>query len=213
MNVRTLIKICGITCEEDGLTAARAGADFLGFVFYPPSPRYVEPKRVAEIMATVREILGEAAPKAIGVFVDTPPEEMDAIRKTATLDGAQLAGMEPADWCRRQAPIRLKGITLENLRPLETHEAEYFLCDTHDPEKKGGTGRAYHYHALKPYLSVAPIIIAGGLTPETVEAVVRDLAPAGVDVSSALEASPGRKDPAKVRAFVEAVRRGEGSPQ
>ena len=90
------------------------------------------------------------------------------------------------------------------------YETEAYLCDTHAPDVKGGTGRAYDYDALKPHVGAYRLIVAGGLTAKTVEGVVRRLRPWGVDVSSAIESRPGRKDAAKMRAFVDAVRRADG---
>jgi len=205
----TRIKICGITNEEDALAAARLGVDFLGFVFYPPSPRYVGPGRVGEIVRCVREALGAAAPRTIGVFVDETAERVQSIRLTAGLDGVQFCGEESPETVRACAPLRIRTLSLSTLDRLGRFDVDAYLCDTHAPEQKGGTGQSYDYEQLRPCLDRYRIIIAGGLTPETVGPVVASLGPWGVDVSSALESVPGRKDLARVRAFVEAVRKAD----
>lgn len=203
----TNIKICGITNKVDALEAARLRADFLGFIFYPPSSRYIEPLQVAEIMTAARSEFGFAAPKAIGVFVDASSDSICLISKQATLDGAQFCGDEPSDLVDSVPGLRFRGLSLETLDRLGRYSVDAYLCDTYAPTEKGGTGRSYDYSRLKPYIPKYPLIIAGGLTPESVEGVVRDLRPWGVDVSSALEAAPGRKDHARMAAFFEAVRR------
>jgi phosphoribosylanthranilate isomerase len=205
----TRIKICGITNEDDALATARVGEDFLGFVFYPPSPRHVEPARVGEIVRVVRAALGEAAPRFIGVFVDESAERVESIRSIAGLDGVQFCGDETPETVRACAPLRIRTLSLQTLDRLGRFDVDAYLCDTHAPEQKGGTGKAYDYEQLRPWVGRYRIIVAGGLTPETVGPVVASLRPWGVDVSSALEASPGRKDSDRVRAFVEAVRRAD----
>jgi len=205
----TRIKICGITRIEDALEAARLGADYLGFIFYPPSPRYVTPAAAREVLRALRAAALERVPEAIGVFVDATPEEVASVRAEATLDGVQFSGEESPEDVAQSLPVRFRGMSLESLDRLGRYEVEAYLCDTHDPEQKGGTGRAYDYEALQPYISQYPIIIAGGLTPSSVGAVVSRLHPWGVDVSSALEVRPGIKDPIRLRAFIEAVRQAE----
>lgn len=205
----TLIKICGITCAGDGLEAARLHVDFMGFIFYRPSKRYLEPSRAGEIVQAIRDRYGEAGPKIIGVFVDESPERVADVRSVAQLDGVQFAGDEPPHMVAAARPFRIRGLTTHTLDRLERYTAEAYLCDTHDPGQKGGTGRSYDYEILRPYLPRYPILIAGGLTPETVGPVVASLRPWGVDVSSSIEAGPGRKDHARMGAFVRAVRQAD----
>ncbi|HBF33867.1 TPA: N-(5'-phosphoribosyl)anthranilate isomerase [Candidatus Sumerlaeota bacterium] len=206
---KTRIKICGITRIEDALEAARLGADYLGFVFYPPSPRYIAPAGVREILRGLHAAGLERVPEAIGVFVDASPEEIVAVRAEARLDGAQFCGDESPEDVARTTPIRFRGMSLETLDRLGRYNAEAYLCDTHAPEQKGGTGRSYDYDTLQPYIYQYPIIIAGGLTPESVGGVISRLHPWGVDVSSALEARPGVKDLTRLRAFIAVVREAE----
>lgn len=206
----TRIKICGITCVEDALWAAQLAVDFAGFVFYPPSPRHVKPEKALECIQAMREGFAGRAPKAIGVFVDTPPDLINQISRQAALDGAQFAGDETPEMVRQVGGIRFKGISLKTLNRLGRYEVDAYLCDTHAPREKGGTGRPYLYALLRPHMVHHTIIVAGGLTPETVGDVVRNLQPWGVDVSSALEAVPGKKDWSKMQAFVAAVRQASG---
>ena len=121
--------------------------------------------------------------------------------------GRRCRGDESPEMVAQVAPIRFRGISLVTLGRLGRYEAEAYLCDTHAPVEKGGTGRPYYYDALFPHIKGGHrIIIAGGLTVETVGGVVARLRPWGVDVSSALESAPGRKDHERMRAFIAAVR-------
>jgi len=207
----TRIKICGITRAEDGLEAARLRVDFIGFIFYAPSKRYLDPARAGRIVQAIRERYGQSAPKAIGVFVDESPERIAEIRSIAQLDGAQFSGDETPQAVAAAAPFRIRGLTILTLDRLERYTAEAYLCDTHDPVQKGGTGRPYDYEILRPYLARFPILVSGGLTPETVGSVAGSLRPWGVDVSSSIETAPGVKDHERMRAFIRAVRMADGS--
>lgn len=202
----TQIKICGITNEADGNEASRLGADFLGFNFYPPSPRYIDPARAAVVIAAVRDRFGELSPEMIGVFVDESAENIARVRAEAGLDGAQFCGDESPETVAQSAPIRFRTISLETLDRLGRYDVDAYLCDAHAPLEKGGTGRSYDYDALRTHVATHRIIVAGGLTPETVGGVVARLRPWGVDVASLIESEPGRKDHARLRAFIEAVR-------
>jgi phosphoribosylanthranilate isomerase len=205
----TLIKLCGITNLEDGLAAAALGADYIGLIFYPPSPRYVAPSVAARILSGIRREFQESAPQAIGVFVNEKPAVIMKIQEEAGLNGLQFVGEESPEEISRFSPVRIRALSLETLDRLGRYEVEAYLCDAHAPKEKGGTGKAYDYEMLRPYLGKHRIIIAGGLTPETVGDVVRSLKPYGVDVSSAIEQSPGKKDHAKMQTFVEVVRGAE----
>lgn len=203
----TKVKICGITTEEDIFEVARLGADFIGYIFYPPSPRYITPERAGELTAYMRKYYPDVAPKTIGVFVDESPEHIQLVCTIAGLDGVQFSGDEPPESVAAvKADLVFRGLSLETLDRLGQYEADVYLCDTHAPEEKGGTGRSYDYDQLRPFLEQYRIVVAGGLTPETVGGVVSRLHPWGVDVSSALEMSPGKKDLLRTRAFIEAVR-------
>ncbi|NQU41840.1 phosphoribosylanthranilate isomerase, partial [bacterium] len=167
---------------------------------------YIPPEQAARVIQGVRNACGLLLPAMIGVFVDPAVEEVQRVRDIAGLDGVQFSGDEPPEVLAAVKPVRFRGLSLETLDRLGRYEAEAYLCDTHDPVQKGGTGRGYDYEALASPVTRYPIIVAGGLTLETVGGVVRRLRPWGVDVSSSVEIRPGRKDPGRVEGFIQAVR-------
>lgn len=205
---RTIIKICGITRVEDGLAAIEAGADWLGFIRVPRTPRHRMLEACAETLSELR--LRAAAPfEAVGVFVDAPLDtilsEIDALK----FDRIQLHGDEPASLAERIPVPAIKTIKIHD--EASAHRAEEFpgimlLADTADPNLPGGTGRSYDARLIRPLASRRSVILAGGLRPETVADAVRLARPFGVDVSSGVEASPGIKDAEKIRTFIQAVR-------
>jgi phosphoribosylanthranilate isomerase len=206
---RLFVKICGITSVEDGRQAVEAGADALGFVFWPPSPRYVTPERAAAITAALPPLVVR-----VGVFVDASRDELARTADAAGLDLLQLHGQESPE-CFAALPRRaLKALRVgEGFR---SQEAEAFarsaagvLLDTHRPEAPGGTGRAFDWTKVRGLRERVPfLLLAGGLTPDNVADAIDAVDPHGVDVSSGVEAEPGRKDVEKLRAFVEAARGG-----
>ena len=210
----TLVKICGTTNLEDALAAAQAGADLLGFILHPKSPRYVAPEMIAEIVAGVRAAI-PTPPRCVGVFVNTPPDEVLAVLAQTGLDLAQLHGDEPAAALRA-----LQGRGFKAVRPTGLEDAlalvrEYtwlgagpdLLIDAYAPHAYGGTGQRADWMAAAAVAQRVPhLLLAGGLTPENVVAAVEAVKPWGVDVASGVEASPGRKDHAKVRAFIASVK-------
>lgn len=210
------IKICGITSLEDGLAAAQAGADYLGFVFHPQSPRYVTAAQAQAITAGVRRQFREKAPRGVGVFVNTPPAQVRYVLYTAGLHYAQLHGDEGPEQLAEQ-----RGRAYKALRPASLVEAldgavQYgglgpqagpqLLLDAYQPAAYGGTGtRADWALAAAVAQRIPRLLLAGGLTPQNVFAAVEAVKPWGVDVSSGVEAAPGRKDPNKLREFVRAA--------
>lgn len=211
------IKICGITNLEDARVAAAAGADFLGFIFYPRSPRYIAPEVAGRIVAALRtEGLAVAT---VGVFVDAPLAEIERTMRVAGLDLAQLHGGEPA--AQMQA---LSGRAFKALRPRPGNDVEaevllylsvapgaiwapQLLVDAYHPGAYGGTGQTGDWrlaHALARRCE--RLLLAGGLTPDNVTQAIAAVQPWGVDVSSGVEVSPGRKDHGRVRAFIAAAR-------
>ena len=208
----TLVKICGITREADALAACEAGADLLGYVLYPKSGRAVTPSDAARIVAAMRA--RHPAVRHVGLFVDEPPEAVLAAVAAAGVDLAQLHGAETADICRQVyesgTPV-MKALKYGPGAPAtdwrDYADCGFLLCDTYDAALAGGTGRAFNPALLPPDLPMSRVFIAGGLTAATVGGVVRTLRPAGVDVSSAVEASPGVKSPELVREFIASARR------
>jgi phosphoribosylanthranilate isomerase len=200
----TRVKICGITTAEDAAGAVEAGADALGFVFVPGTPRCIRPERAALIIAALPPLAA-----AVGVFVDQPLEEVLAIVNTCRLGAVQLHGEEPAAYARR-LPVRvIKAIRVreaESLDGLAGYPAQAFLLDSFVEGQAGGTGITFPWALARGATRHGRIILSGGLRPETVAEAVRTVRPYGVDVSSGVERRPGQKDPEKVREFIAAVR-------
>ena len=202
----TEIKICGITNIADGLAAASAGADALGFVFHPPSPRYVTPGRA-------REIIGSLPPAlcTVGVFVNLAAAEVLQIAELCGLDFIQLHGGETQDYCRRFPRERLiKALSFrseEEFAAMADYPVRAFLVDAHDPVRFGGTGKTCDWNLARKAAARHPLILAGGLGTENILAALETVKPLAVDISSGVEVQPGRKDHEKIRAVIDAVRR------
>ena len=204
---RLFVKICGITCAEDAAAAAEAGADAVGFVFWPKSPRHV-------LAAKAREIGGTLPPFVVrvGVFVDATRDELVRATEEAGLDLLQLHGEEPpsalADLPRRVLKVVRVGEGFAAQEALRYEgRAAGLLLDTRAGDRPGGTGSTFDWSLAREVRKrTGFLLLAGGLRPDNVAAAVKAVGPDGVDVSTGVESAPGRKDPAKVRAFVEAVR-------
>jgi phosphoribosylanthranilate isomerase len=192
----TLIKICGITALEDALAACDAGADALGFNFWPGSPRYIEPERASRI---IERIPGHVL--AVGVFVHETAERIEEIAAISGIEAAQLhgdCGVPRLRWWKAlEAGPEVR-------RLIEQFPAEAFLLDAPAGAQHGGTGRTFDWKLAAGL--PGRIVLAGGLGPDNVKEAIRAARPWGVDACSRLESAPGRKDAAKVRAFVRAVR-------
>ena len=210
------VKICGITNLADALAAVEAGADYLGFIFYPPSKRSVEPGAAREIAAVLRQ--RPDCPLLVGVFVNETAARMAAVLDEVGLDLAQLSGEEPAALVTDARSV-LYGRGYKAIRPASLAEAETaaqqyaapvapaILLDTYHPALRGGTGKTGDWEVAAALAQqTAGLMLAGGLTPENVAAAVRLARPYAVDVASGVEAFPGRKAPGKVRAFVAAAK-------
>ncbi len=202
------IKICGITNATDAQAAVEAGADALGFVFHRKSPRWVEAK-------VVKAIVSELPPFVlpVGVFVDEDAKVVRDLMDECGLALAQLHGDESASYCERLGRPVLKAIRLRD-RGSFLALAEFqgraqvrgFVVDAFSEEAYGGTGQTADWNLAAEAAKAARILLAGGLTPANVGEAIERVRPYGVDVSSGVEASPGKKDPEKIRAFVRAVR-------
>ena len=200
------VKICGITRVEDAVAAVDAGADALGFMFHPASPRHVSIEVAAGVIRCLPPFIAK-----VGVFVDAAE---DTVRRTIAecgIDTLQFHGDERPEFCQRFAPLKIyKAFRIQNLESLPAlspYQCDAWLLDSFVPDKPGGTGALFNWDlAVEAGKLGRPIILAGGLTPENVGDAVRKVRPFGVDVSSGVEASPGRKDPGRVRAFIEAAR-------
>jgi phosphoribosylanthranilate isomerase len=199
------VKICGITSVEDALVAVAAGADALGFVFHPPSPRYVTPERAGEIIAALPPFV-----QTVGLFVNAPLSEVNEVADRCGLDLVQLHGDETPQYCaavRRRVLKAFRVKDLTSLEPIPEYRCAAYLLDAWSPDSYGGTGRTFNWELAREAKRFGAIVLAGGLTPENVAEAIAQVAPYGVDVSGGVEAAPGRKDPDKVRAF---IRRAKG---
>jgi phosphoribosylanthranilate isomerase len=205
----TRIKICGITNLEDAQLAAACGADAIGFVF-ADSPRRVAPEKAGEIMAQMEPFV-----TGVGVFVDAAVDEVRGALQVSGCMVAQLHGNEGEDYIQALSPYGVVkalrvGEKLDAGRAGRYKKAGAILLDTYVPGQAGGTGRRFDLAVAGQMVRGGwRVIVAGGLTPENVGEVVASVRPYGVDVSSGVEAAPGRKDHDKVARFVAAVRAAE----
>ncbi|NWF77096.1 MAG: phosphoribosylanthranilate isomerase [Chloroflexi bacterium] len=221
----TRVKICGIRDEIQALAAVEAGADFIGMVF-APSQRQVSPAKAREIASAVKEsghpdYIGT---EVVGVFVNMPASEVNEIADYCALDWVQLSGDESWEYCRGVDKPIIKAVRVGQQSPRELHNVlsagtkllgkQNFitLLDTHVEGKYGGTGEGFDWNLAQQLAKKFPIIVAGGLSPENVAQLIEKVKPWGVDVSSGVETG-GVKDPAKIRAFIAAVRKADEKRQ
>ena len=203
----TRVKICGITSVEDAAAAVDAGADALGLIFVAGTPRCVAPDAAAGILEAVPPLVA-----TVGVFLDHPLAELLRIVAALRLHAVQLHGQEPAAYSRRIPVPVIRALRVRDaasLHPLETYPAHAFLLDAYVEGLPGGTGTPISWDLALRAKGGKPVILSGGLRPETVAQAVRLVRPYGVDVSSGVEASPGRKDHRKVREFIVNVRQAD----
>ena len=215
----TRVKICGIREQAHALAAIEAGADFIGLVF-APSSRQVTLSQAQEIVSAVTK--SDNTTEMVGVFVNTPASRVNRIANSCQLDWVQLSGDEPWEYChhitkplikavrirRGQRPKQICAHLAAGARVLSKQRCIYLL-DCQIKGKYGGTGMTFDWSLAQQAAEQFPVIIAGGLNPENVTQVIETTAPWGVDVSSGVETG-GIKDIAKIRAFIEAVRKADG---
>jgi phosphoribosylanthranilate isomerase len=215
---RTRIKICGITNLDDARCAVEAEVDFLGFIFYPRSPRYIAPEEATALVQVIRAEHGASAPLFVGVFVNEAVGHVQAVLDVAGLDLAQLHGAESPKTVERLAPRAFKAIRPQRGEDVDEALAAYghvlpandqlpqLLLDAYHPERFGGTGLQADVELARPAARRCRLLLAGGLGPETVGQVIEEVRPWGVDVSSGVERDKGIKDHTRIRAFVQAVK-------
>lgn len=202
--MRVRVKICGITNGKDAELAAEAGADALGLIFVPGTPRYIDSD-------TARGIIKDLGPwiTPVGVFADRTIEDIERLMRYCGFGTIQLHGSESPEYCRS-----LNGSVIKAFRVGEGHDfpnlhaysVHAYLLDTFVEGTLGGTGRTFPLEVAVRAKAYGRVIVSGGLTPGNVAQIIRAVGPYGVDVSSGVEAEPGRKDPHKVRDFVTCVR-------
>lgn len=204
-----IIKICGITNKVDAVSAASLGVDMLGFVLYKKSKRYVSARAVREIANELPPYLAK-----VGVFVDESREAVLSAAEEAGLDALQFHGGETPEYCAmfREDYKVIKAFRLRtrhDLAAVNGYDVDYYLLDTYKPDTIGGTGEVFDWKMLKDFEFLKPVILSGGLNPDNVSAAIREVVPYGVDVSSGVETSPGKKDDAAMKRFVDEVRRAQ----
>jgi len=213
----TRVKICGIRDKVDALASVEAGADFIGLVF-APSQRQVTPTQAREITSVVKK--SSTAIRVVGVFVNAPASQVNEIADFCALDWVQLSGDESWEYCREVVEPIIKTIRVSRQSPEELYSelsagrkllsVQRFitLLDSQSEGKYGGTGESFDWNMAQKVAEKIPLIIAGGLDPKNVAGLITRVAPWGVDVSSGVETG-GVKDPAKIKAFIEAVRKAD----
>ncbi|MCG7960780.1 MAG: phosphoribosylanthranilate isomerase [Candidatus Thiodiazotropha taylori] len=206
--MRTRIKICGITRTEDALTATRLGADAIGLVFYPPSPRSVSPEQAQRIVKSLPPFV-----TVVGLFVNEDRAVIEQILNQVPLDLLQFHGDESAEDCSGFGRPWIKAIRMRQETDLLSLEQQYadasgLLLDTYQAGVPGGTGKTFDWD-LVPDSLAGRVILAGGVNSENVTRAVASLHPYAVDVSGGVEAAKGIKDAAKIEAFITGVMRGD----
>jgi phosphoribosylanthranilate isomerase len=216
-NTRTRVKICGITNLADARFAAEAGADYLGFIFYPSSKRAISAVKVKNIVEQLRK--SSNCPILVGVFVNETIRQIADILEKCDLDLAQLSGTETPNYLNDPTSV-LYGRCYKTIRPQSIEEAvaetdrfmppepslkqPTILVDTYHPNLYGGTGLQSDWSLAATIASVNPrMMLAGGLRPENVTEAINKVRPFAVDVASGVELKPGKKDPEKVRTFID----------
>ena len=199
------VKICGITNLADARAAAEAGADVLGFVFYEQSPRFISCEAAAAITRELPPFIIKA-----GVFVNAPEDAVLRTIRECGLNLVQFHGEETPDYCLQFGVMSMKAFRIRDaasLQALRQYPTDAWLLDAYAPGKLGGTGEAFNWDLAREAQGWGrPIFLAGGLTPDNVVEAIQRARPYAVDVSSGVEAAPGRKDPARIKAFIEAAR-------
>ena len=199
------VNICGITNVEDALAAVAAGADAIGLMFFEKSPRFVT-------LDTAAAISYALPPQIVRVGVFVNPSESDVTEAIAVcgLTILQFHGDEAPEFCAQFPLMTMKAFRVkdaESLQALAEYRTDAWLLDAYSPAALGGTGERFNWDlAIEAQKLGRPIFLAGGLTPENVAEAVRRVQPFGVDVSSGVESAPGKKDAAKVRAFIAAAK-------
>jgi phosphoribosylanthranilate isomerase len=214
----TRVKVCGVTRLEDARRAVELGAAALGFNFYPPSPRYLAPAHARDIICRLPPFI-----VSVGVFADELNDQHIAtVAREAAVTAVQLHGVEiPALKGPLGAFTIIRALQVRNgfkAADLHLEEATAFLLDAYDPSLHGGTGNTFDWSLAREAACRAPIILAGGLTPENVGRAIHEARPYAVDVATGVEVSPGVKDARKMGAFFAAVAEadrayGEGLPE
>ena len=199
-----LVKICGITRPEDAEAAVERGAHALGFVFWPDSPRFIDPYRARAIVSALPSFV-----TPVGVFVNQACEYVNGVATLVGLGAVQLHGDEDRSYAAAMTRPVIKAIALGAADDLDGVNAwppqVTLLLDAHDPVRRGGMGRTIDWRSASSVAARRRVVLAGGLTPENVGDAIARVKPFGIDVSSGVESSPGTKDHARLKALFEAI--------
>ena len=199
-----LVKICGITRLEDAEAAIELGAGAIGFVFWPNSPRYLDPERARAIVAALPPFIA-----TVGVFVDQTARLVNGVAARVGLSTVQLHGDEPIEMLGEIERPVVKAMALRASTTAEEADAwpsrVRLLIDAYDPDQRGGTGRAVDWKRAAAFAARRPVVLAGGLHAANVADAILTVKPFGIDVSSGVESSPGIKDHSRLRALFDAV--------
>jgi len=213
----THVKICGITNLADARAALDAGADMLGFNFYRPSSRYIEPDRAREIIDQLKAAQPDSSIQTVGVFVNELIESITQIANEAQLDAVQLHGDESPEFCAQLDSSLARTTVIKALRVNGAFEpgvaaayaVDAIMLDAFHEELRGGTGKVIDWKIARAVRDLVPrLILSGGLSPENVAEGIARVEPFAVDACSSLESSPGRKDAARMKEFVRTARNG-----
>lgn len=206
---KLFVKVCGITRAQDAELAASLGASAVGLIFWPNSPRYIEPDAAKDIAA-----LMPVSVTKVGVFVDEDVDRVARVVEEVGLDVAQLHGHETAEYCRQlkdrygagRRTFKAIGMKANGTIAMTDFDTDVvLLLDAHDAVRRGGTGQVVNWDTAREIAATRPTILAGGLTAANVKLAVRSVRPYGIDVSSGVESAPGIKDPNRLRSFFEAL--------
>ena len=202
--MRTRVKMCGFTRIEDAVKAAELGVDAVGLVFYPPSPRHVELAQAAAIIDALPAFVS-----VVALFVNAESAVVREVLRQVRVDCLQFHGEETAESCRGYGKAYIKAVRMRPDVDLDRCEREYhdacgLLLDAFHPGIQGGTGSRFDWELI-PQQRKLPLILAGGLTPENAGEAIAGVQPYALDVSSGVEAAPGKKDVAKMTAFIRKI--------
>ena len=209
MRQRTRVKFCGITRQADAALAVQLGADALGFVFHPKSPRYIAPALAGEIIAGLPPFV-----TSVGLVVDHSQDDVEEIVSQTKIDLIQFHGDESPEFCAQSSRPYIKAVRVKQTTDIQVVCDNYrfargLLLDAYVAGVPGGSGERFDWSKV-PTDTAMPIIMAGGLNPENVTEAIERYRPWGVDVSSGIEATPGIKEAAKMKNFIAMVKQVDG---
>lgn len=201
------VKICGITREQDARAAVAGGARAIGFIFWPRSPRFIEPALARSIVRTLPPFV-----TPVGVFVNESVDHMNAVADQVHLGAVQLHGDERPDLLPSiERPVIKSMSRIDSDTAAQWPPDVMLLVDADDPTRRGGTGEKADWMSAAKLAVSRPIVLAGGLTPDNVAEAIATVTPFGVDVSSGVEDAPGVKNAARIKALFDAIRRATGA--